>query len=70
MYPAIASRISSHWMKMQTYFGTVELIRAYYKKFLAVFRGRGLPSLGLLMSVLCAEVAKSSRSKDEASTRR
>ena len=68
MYPAISSRISSHWMKMQTYFGTVELIRAYYKKFLTVFRGRGLPSLvdeGVLMSVLCAEVAKSSRSKDE-----
>ena len=58
-YPAIKLRLSSHWIEMTQYFDSVELVRSYYKKFLTVRSGRGLPKLvdeSILMLVLCAEL--------------
>lgn len=58
-YPAIKQRISSHWIEMTQYFDTVEMVRAYYRKFLTIRSGRGLPKLideHILMLVMCTEL--------------
>ena len=57
-HPAVAARISAHWMEMIQYFDSASLMRAYYRKFLTIRRGRGIPELvdrHILLLVMCAE---------------
>ena len=57
----IQQRISSHWMEMMQYFDTVGMVRAYYRKFLTIRSGRGLPKLideHIVMLVMCAELER------------
>ena len=60
--PAISQRLSGHWMELAQYFDSVEMIRAYYKKFLTIKSGRGLPQLvdeHIVTLVICAEFERS-----------
>ena len=44
-YPAVRQRLSNHWIEMTQYFDDARLVRSYYKKFLTIRSGRGLPKL-------------------------
>lgn len=60
-YPAVRQRLSNHWIEMTQYFDDARLVRSYYKKFLTIRSGRGLPKLvdeHILMLVMCAEMEK------------
>jgi len=56
--PRFATRISDHWGEMQQYFGdSIVMIRAYYRKYLQLYAGRGLPMLvdkDILVLILCS----------------
>ena len=57
----IQQRLSAHWMHISQYFDTVEMLKAYYKKFLTLRVGRGLPKLvdeNIVTLVICAEFAR------------
>ena len=57
--PDVRARISNHWTEMTQYFDSVELVRAYYKKYLTIRSGRGLPKLideHIVMLVMCSEL--------------
>ena len=41
----IQQRLSSHWMELSQYFDSVDTVRAYYKKFLTIRSGHGLPKM-------------------------
>ena len=61
MDPQIQQRLSGHWMHISQYFDTVEMLRAYYKKFLTLRVGRGLPQLvdeHIVTLVICSEFAR------------
>ena len=54
----IQQRLSSHWMELSQYFDSVDTVRAYYKKFLTIRSGRGLPKMvdeHIVMLVMCGE---------------
>ena len=56
--PLIQQRLSSHWMEMSQYFDSVEMLRSYYRKYLTLRSGRGLPKLvdeHIVMLVMCSE---------------
>ena len=60
-HPLVSQRISAHWMEMVQYFESVTLMKAYYRKYLTLFAGRGLPQLvdhTIMMLVMCSEFAK------------
>ena len=60
-YPAVRQRLSNHWIEMTQYFDSVELVRSYYKKFLTICSGRGLPKLvdeHILMLVMFSEMQR------------
>ena len=69
MDSGIASRIGDHWGEMQQFFGdSVKLIRAYYRKFLQLYAGRGLPVLvdkEIVMLILCCEMQTESAGGDD-----
>ena len=47
---------------MMQYFDSVEMVRAYYKKFLTIRSGRGLPKIideHIVMLVMCSELERS-----------
>ena len=57
----IRARISTHWTEMMQYFDSVEMVRAYYKKFLTIRSGRGLPKIideHIVMLVMCSELER------------
>ena len=58
----IRARISNHWTEMMQYFDSVEMVRSYYKKFLTIRSGRGLPKIideHIVMLVMCSELERS-----------
>jgi len=67
--PRFATRISDHWGEMQQYFGdSVSMIRAYYRKYLQLYAGRGLPVLvdkDILVLILCSAFQSGSTGEDD-----
>ena len=58
---AIQQRLSAHWMELSQYFDSVEMMRTYYRKYLTVKSGRGLPKLideHIVMLVMCSELER------------